>query len=43
MSVKLFLSNWLAHDYLHIKQITRYRYNYLEEKTAINLQYAGNW
>jgi hypothetical protein len=43
MSAKLFLANWLAHDYLHIRQIIRYQYHYLKEQTGIDLQYAGNW
>lgn len=43
MSAKLFLTNWLAHDYLHIRQIIRYQYHYLKEGTAIDLGYAGNW
>ena len=43
MSARLFLTNWLAHDYLHIRQILRYQYLYLQEKSQIDLQYAGNW
>ena len=43
MSAKLFLINWLAHDYLHIRQIIRYQYEFLKEQTHIDLQYAGNW
>lgn len=43
MSALLFLTNWLAHDYLHIRQIIRYNYNYLKETTTIDVQYAGNW
>ena len=43
MSAKLFLANWLAHDYLHLRQILRYQYDYLKEQTNIDLQYAGNW
>jgi hypothetical protein len=43
MSAKLFLTNWLAHDYLHIHQITHYNYLLLKEKTAIDLHYAGHW
>ena len=43
MSARLFLVNWLAHDHLHIRQIIRYNYHYLKEKTAIDLQYAGSW
>ncbi|WP_100610297.1 DinB family protein [Confluentibacter lentus] len=43
MSAKLFLSNWLAHDYLHFRQINRHQYLYFKEKINIDLQYAGNW
>jgi hypothetical protein len=43
MSAKLFLANWLAHDYLHMRQILRYQYLYLKEKSNIDLAYAGNW
>lgn len=43
MSAKLFLANWLAHDYLHIRQILGYGYNYLKQTTNLDLGYAGNW
>jgi hypothetical protein len=43
MSARLFLTNWLAHDYLHIRQIIRLKYDYLKEKSGISLNYAGNW
>ncbi|MDO5969273.1 DinB family protein [Flavivirga aquimarina] len=43
LSAKLFLTNWLAHDYLHIRQILRYGYNYLKQTTNLDLGYAGNW
>lgn len=43
LSATLFLTNWLAHDYLHIRQIIRYQYQYLKEQTAIDLNYAGTW
>ncbi|NNE27122.1 MAG: DinB family protein [Saprospiraceae bacterium] len=38
-----FLNNWLAHDYLHIRQITRLRYDYLAHVSGIDLGYAGTW
>ena len=38
-----FLANWLAHDYLHLRQITRLRYDYLAANSATDIQYAGNW
>jgi hypothetical protein len=43
MTAWLFLTNWLAHDYLHIKQITRLRYDYLQGNSGEELSYAGNW
>jgi hypothetical protein len=42
-SAHFMLSNWLAHDYLHIKQITKLRYDYLKHISGENLDYAGNW
>lgn len=38
-----FLRNWLAHDYLHVKQITRLKYQYLQSITSSDCRYAGNW
>lgn len=43
MSAKLFLTNWLAHDYLHIRQVNRMRYLYLKTQTGIPLDYAGDY
>jgi len=43
LSAELFLTNWLAHDYLHIRQIMKYKYDYLKLKTNLDLSYAGNW
>jgi len=43
MSAKFILTNWLAHDYLHIRQITRLKYDYLKDISNENLSYAGNW
>jgi hypothetical protein len=37
------LANWLAHDYLHIRQLNRYNFLYLKEKSAFKLHYAGDW
>lgn len=37
------LNNWLAHDYLHIRQITRLKYDYLKHISSEPLDYAGNW
>jgi DinB superfamily len=43
MSAQLFLVNWVAHDYLHIKQILKLKFDYLKHKTEESLDYAGNW
>lgn len=43
MSAHLFLSNWLAHDYLHIRQILRVKFNYLKNNSKEGLDYPGNW
>ena len=43
LSAGFFLSNWLAHDYLHIRQITRLKYDYLGAMSGIDVAYAGNW
>lgn len=37
------LVNWLAHDYLHIRQITKLRYDFLKQRSGESLDYAGNW
>jgi hypothetical protein len=43
MSAQLFLSNWLAHDYLHIRQILFLKRGYHEATANEPLDYAGNW
>ena len=43
LTAAFFLQNWLAHDYLHIRQITRLKYDYLDGKTEGTLEYAGTW
>lgn len=43
MTAKMFLSNWLAHDYLHIRQILKLKFDYLSHQTNESLNYAGNW
>ncbi len=44
MSAEMFLANWLAHDYLHIRQIVRTRYQYLKATASeVTLAYAGDW
>jgi len=38
-----FLTNWLAHDYLHIKQIVRIKYDYAAQLAERDISYAGTW
>lgn len=38
------LSNWLAHDYLHFRQIIKIKYEYLKHlHPDTDLGYAGDW
>lgn len=43
MSAEKFLANWLAHDLMHLRQIGRTKYLYLEHISGQDLTYAGNW
>ena len=43
LSAAFFLSNWVAHDYLHIRQILNLKYQYILQTTGNTLDYAGNW
>lgn len=44
LSAEMFLANWVAHDYLHIRQILRLKYEYLKQATSeVSLMYAGEW
>jgi hypothetical protein len=43
MTPKMLLANWLAHDYLHIRQIIRLKYDYLKEFSGEAVNYAGEW
>jgi hypothetical protein len=43
ITASMLLSNWLAHDYLHIRQINELKYQYLQAQTDESLVYAGNW
>ena len=43
LSAAFFLSNWVVHDYLHIRQILNLEYKYIQETTGHMLDYAGNW
>ncbi len=43
LSAEVFLYNWLAHDLLHIKQLTRLYYDFLDQNSNLDLSYAGKW
>ena len=43
MTARMFLSNWVAHDYLHIRQILKLKFDYLKQLSDENLTYAGDW
>lgn len=43
MTAKFFLSNWLAHDYLHIRQILKLKFDHLKYISGESLVYAGKW
>ncbi len=42
-SANHYLDNWLAHDYLHIRQITKLKFDYLNHHSGERLDYAGIW
>lgn len=43
VSCDLLLVNWVAHDLLHFRQITKLRYDLLPTITKEPLDYAGAW
>jgi hypothetical protein len=44
MSAEMILTNWLAHDYLHFRQIVSLKYSYLAKLVEpLSLEYAGHW
>lgn len=43
LSAGFFLTNWLAHDYLHIRQVTKLKYDYLSTLSNSKYRYAGIW
>ena len=44
ISAEMLLTNWLAHDYLHIRQISFLNWSYISHiAPKIRLNYAGNW
>lgn len=42
-SLSRIAANWIAHDYLHIKQLTRAHYDYLIYTQKFDMNYAGTW
>ncbi len=43
VSCELLLTNWVAHDLHHIRQLINLRYAYLAAHTRVPLDYAGTW
>lgn len=43
LTAKFFLNNWLAHDYLHMRQIVKLKFDYFKHLSNENLDYAGIW
>ncbi len=43
VSCELLLTNWVAHDLHHIRQLNNLRYSFLRAHTTVPLDYAGNW
>jgi hypothetical protein len=43
LPAKMFLTNWLEHDYLHMRQLLTLKHNYLAQSTGVSLKYAGDW
>ena len=43
VSCELLLTNWVAHDLHHIRQLNNLRYAYLNAHTTVPLDYAGTW
>ncbi|HPF10527.1 MAG TPA: DinB family protein [Flavobacteriaceae bacterium] len=41
MSAALFLTNWLAHDYFHLRQIYKIKALFLEHHRGHSINYAG--
>ncbi len=43
VSCDLLLTNWVAHDLHHIRQLNNLRYGYLASNSTVPLDYAGKW
>jgi hypothetical protein len=42
-TAEIFFANWLAHDYLHFRQIISLKYHYLTSHSKVRFDYAGEW
>ena len=42
VTARLLLTNWLAHDYLHFRQILKLKYDFLKTDSGEKLDYAGD-
>lgn len=40
---ELFLTNWVAHDLHHLRQLINLRHAYLKSISTVPLDYAGTW
>lgn len=43
VSCGLLLTNWVAHDLHHMRQLINLRYTYVKANTKVPLDYAGTW
>ncbi len=43
LTARMFLTNWVAHDYLHFRQIVKLKFDYLEFTSGESTLYAGSW
>lgn len=43
VSCDLLLTNWVAHDLHHIRQLVNLRYGHLKANSSVPLDYAGIW
>lgn len=43
MSAGQFLENWVAHDFIHLRQMTRTKRAYLNHMAQKDIGYAGKW
>lgn len=43
LSASRFLASWVAHDYLHLRQMAQLNFEHLAATSGEELNYAGNW